>query len=325
MSSSYITSPKAHSSLVKTVKLPTHLSLSADVVLGGTSTMNNTHTIESLLIDITETINHLDLVIWTRNQIESGAYIVSNCPFVTGRERSMYIMAPDSHCLRHIPEQFDGSVPDAPSLPSGTPSVNFLAVIKDQDQEGKTATLVGRQYMGKNEPAADFEFVGIFEDLPRWENWRFSGVGSVVSGEGLFNRVREDGLLEVLMRRCTLVCDATAPVRQALGIGAGSPKGKVNALLKAHQLLQKNKQGTLQASSKDNENDDDSDTSKSSDQSSMLDSKLKARNLDNATDGEKEVSGKSAPAGPMPSTHTTHQEHAAATTGLLTRKRARNE
>ncbi|KAK0526376.1 hypothetical protein OC842_005206 [Tilletia horrida] len=289
MSSSYITSPKAHSSLVKTVKLPTHLSLSADVVLGGTSTMNNTHTIESLLIDITETINHLDLVIWTRNQIESG------------------------------------SVPDAPSLPSGTPSVNFLAVIKDQDQEGKTATLVGRQYMGKNEPAADFEFVGIFEDLPRWENWRFSGVGSVVSGEGLFNRVREDGLLEVLMRRCTLVCDATAPVRQALGIGAGSPKGKVNALLKAHQLLQKNKQGTLQASSKDNENDDDSDTSKSSDQSSMLDSKLKARNLDNATDGEKEVSGKSAPAGPMPSTHTTHQEHAAATTGLLTRKRARNE
>ncbi|KAK0538597.1 hypothetical protein OC842_001229 [Tilletia horrida] len=302
------------------VRFPTHLSLNADVILGTTSTMTNPHTIESLLIDITNTINRLDLIVWTRNAIASGAYLASNCMLITAPKRAMYMMAPDSHqCLRRIPEEFDGSDPSQPCLPACVPMVHFVAAVKQLSKDGKQATLVGRQYMGKEHGSVEFEFTGIFESVPRWEHWFFSKVGTLVSGEGVFHRINEEETMEVLMRRCTVLCDAPVSLLTALNITANGPTGKADALLKAHQLLQKQKQQQPQESKEDGEPEDDGNTSNVP--SSPCNGKGKNRVGD---DTDENASVKAS--GP-----TNHAEdappasQAAVAPGLLTRKRARNE
>ncbi|KAK0527449.1 hypothetical protein OC835_004978, partial [Tilletia horrida] len=96
--------------------------------------------------------------------------------------------------------------------------------------------------MGKRDSWVDFEFTGIFESLPRWQNWFFPPVGSLISGDGLINRFDADDMMEVFMRRCSLICEAPAPMQQALGLTATSSNDKVDALRKAHLMLQKHKQ-----------------------------------------------------------------------------------
>ncbi|KAK0522292.1 hypothetical protein OC835_005357 [Tilletia horrida] len=312
---------KSGNAQARSVKVPTHLSLSGDVILGSASTVDNTHTIEALLIDITNTIRRLELTIWARDMVESGAYILSNCTFTTSKGKGLCIQAPDGYCLRRIPEEFDGSDPSNSSLPPAVPVVNFVAVVKWLDAERKRARLVGRQYMGKKDGTVDFEIIGTFEALPRWENWFFPSVGSLISGDGLFQRLDDSDTVEVVMRRCTLICEAPIAVQQALGIGNNSPNGKADALLKAHQLLQKHKQKQHQP--KNGEDSDDSGAASMSPVSTggPSDTKQKGRSVDDPADG---VFTKLVSTTPHTSDGVT-EPLISPTPGLLTRKRARNE
>ncbi|KAE8211521.1 hypothetical protein CF319_g9338 [Tilletia indica] len=124
--------------------------------------------IDITIFDGSDTARQASLKIWSRTCPTEGAYILNNVPCASD---PIQIHVPDIVNLRKIPEEFDGSNPDNPTLTPTQPTIAGLAVIQWVDDTKKTCVRTGFSFMGKDKAWVLFKVRASFEDVPRFANW----------------------------------------------------------------------------------------------------------------------------------------------------------
>ncbi|KAE8224282.1 hypothetical protein CF326_g8061, partial [Tilletia indica] len=205
----------------KITKFPTYLAMTTDVILGSPSTdpKDYLHDIDITIFDGSDTARQASLKIWSRTCPTEGAYILNNVPCASD---PIQIHVPDIVNLRKIPEEFDGSNPDNPTLTPTQPIIAGLAVIQWVDDTKKTCVLTGFSFMGKDKAWVLFKVRASFEDVPRFANWTVPAPRTLVTFDGIFSKVGEDGMMECCLRRMAQIDSAPPFLLSALDIGKSS-------------------------------------------------------------------------------------------------------
>ncbi|KAE8242586.1 hypothetical protein A4X13_0g7098 [Tilletia indica] len=205
----------------KTTKFPTYLAMTTDVILGSPTgdSKDYTHDIDVTIFDANDTAQQGSLKIWSRTCPAEGAYILNNAPFATD---PLQIHVPDAINLRKIPEEFDGSDPENPTLTPSQPIICGLAIVKWVDDTKKTCILTGFNFMGKDKAWVLFKIRASFDDVPRFANWTVPAPRTMVTFDGIFSKVGEDGTIDCSLRRISQIDSAPPFLLSALDIGKNS-------------------------------------------------------------------------------------------------------
>ncbi|KAK0526947.1 hypothetical protein OC835_005124 [Tilletia horrida] len=219
----------------KTVKWPTHLAITADIVVGLSKTNNNNHIVDTMIYDNKNNGHVSALHLWSRSAPEEGAYVLNNAPMATNPIR-MHV--PDMDIMRHVHEDFDGSDPSKPTLPEYAPIITGTSIVTSVDAEKKNAVFSGFTYMGKDLNYVRYDAHMELEAGPRYQYWFLPDQGTIVSFDAVLDRVEEDGKIYCYIRRIGVIGQAPSALINALGIT------QVNVTSKSARLRELKANGT---------------------------------------------------------------------------------
>ncbi|KAE8217067.1 hypothetical protein CF319_g8762, partial [Tilletia indica] len=205
-------------------KWVTHLALCADLVFGNVTSTEFNHDINTTLYDGEDTPRDAMVSMWARDAPAPGAYLATILPMATSPLR---IAVPELSALRQIPEDFDGTNPANPMLPTTIPLLMGVAVVKVVDETRKLATLAGFTFLGKVAGWVEWELEASFEDTPRWAAWTFPAARTLISFEGAVTTMTEKGAVSMTMRR--IVSIGSAPQSLVLALGVAQTQGNDRA------------------------------------------------------------------------------------------------
>ncbi|KAE8218042.1 hypothetical protein CF319_g8004 [Tilletia indica] len=178
------------------------------------------------------------LGIWARNQPPEGAYIVNNCGISTNPLR---IIVSEATGLRQIPEEFDGTDPEKPSLPTAAPFLSGIAVVKFVHPNKKEGILSGFTFMGRTEGWVRFDVNVAFENMARWAAWTLPPPRTLVTFDAVLARVDSEGAMHANLRRISFINEAHRALLQELGMGHSQTEGRAAKLAEVRQNAAKNK------------------------------------------------------------------------------------
>ncbi|KAK0524068.1 hypothetical protein OC834_005675 [Tilletia horrida] len=200
----------------KTSKAPTHLAMSGDALFGSAQSANCVHDIETTIYDHDENPHSGSLNVWARDQPVEGLYILNNVPCCTGPFR---LAVTEANTMRLVPDEVDG-------------------VVAGVDSDRKGGELTGWTYMGKKLGWVPWSLRAMFENGIKWNPWYMPNLHAIVSFDVLLHRVREDGVMEVLIRRISTIEGTGAALLQSMGAGPVKPSAR-GALLKEMKAAKK--------------------------------------------------------------------------------------
>ncbi|KAK0518161.1 hypothetical protein OC834_005268 [Tilletia horrida] len=200
----------------KTSKFPTHLAMSGDALFGSARSANYVHDIDTTIYDQDENPHSGTLNVWARDQPPEGLYILNNVPCVTGPFR---LAVNELNTMRLVPEEVDG-------------------IIGGVDSDRKGGELKGWTYMGKSVGWVPWLLRAFFENTAKWNPWYMPPLNAIVSFDVLLHRVREDGVMEVLIRRISAIEGTGATLLQSMGGAPVKPNAR-GAMLKELKAAKK--------------------------------------------------------------------------------------
>ncbi|KAE8217025.1 hypothetical protein CF319_g8789 [Tilletia indica] len=208
-------------------KYPTHLSISADIISDEAISKENNHDIPGTIYLPSKKGYRVHLHMWSRHAPSAGAFCLSNCPIAPNPGR---ISVPDLDQYRQVPEAFDGSDPESPTLPEAPPLITGLGVVKNVDANKKGAWILGYTFINKDIGWAMWEIYASFEAGPRFAAWNIPPVRSLVAFEGVLVNTTDDDKMEIRLRRMSYIDGAGRPLLQALGFGSINPNDRAAKL-----------------------------------------------------------------------------------------------
>ncbi|KAK0524423.1 hypothetical protein OC834_005543 [Tilletia horrida] len=209
------TAPTLHNP-AKTSKFPTHLAMSGDALLGSAQSASCVHDIETTIYDHDENPHSGTLNVWARDQPAEGLYILNNVPCCTGPFR---LAVTESNTMRLVPEEVDG-------------------IVASVDTDRKGGELKGWTYMGKRSGWVPWLFRAFFENGVKWNPWYMPNLHAIVSFDVLLHQVREDGIMEVLIRRISVIEGTGATLLQSVGAAPAKASAR-GAMLKELKAAKK--------------------------------------------------------------------------------------
>ncbi|KAE8226065.1 hypothetical protein CF326_g7763 [Tilletia indica] len=200
------------------IKWPTHLAITADIIMGAVQTIENSHTIESTIFDTNESAIDVKTLMWARLQPREGAYLVVQAPIAT---KPIRLNINDTENMRLIPEAFDGTNPDNDSLPHAVPFFTGTGVVKSVSPDRKKGTIGGWVFINKNLGWVEWEVDASFDDTVKWLAWLFPPPRTLVSFDGLLASGTSDGEISIILRRITTIAPAPQNLLASLSVGQG--------------------------------------------------------------------------------------------------------
>ncbi|KAE8227714.1 hypothetical protein CF326_g7381 [Tilletia indica] len=204
----------------KNSKWPTHLNLSAELILGTSASKDNVNEVSSTMYTHDGQEHAVSLNVWARDPPEQGTYLLTNIPFATTPLR---LGVGDVAEMRSVPDEFDGIENDLPSLPPTFVFLSGIGVIGAVDADRKGCTVAGFTYLNKKHGWQKYSLRLEFEDTARWQAWTVPGSRSLVTFDAIMVGHGDDGMYKFHIRRITSIHDAERGLLQALNIG--SPGG----------------------------------------------------------------------------------------------------
>jgi len=119
------------------VKWPTHLMVTADLVLSEATSTDFNHKVQATMIDSNDQGHEANLHFWSRLPPHNGAIIMNQVTCATAPLR----FYAEGHQLRPIPAEIDGTDPDMPTIPSSASYANGIGMIKAIDPNRRQATI----------------------------------------------------------------------------------------------------------------------------------------------------------------------------------------
>ncbi|KAE8217615.1 hypothetical protein CF319_g6172 [Tilletia indica] len=221
------------------IKWPTYLSITTDAVLTMCGSEGFVHTMDSTLFDAEDRTVATKLSLWSRIPPADGTALLTGVALAT---KPLRIAVPDAANLRAVPEEFDGTDPAKPSLPTAAPFMTGIGVVKSVGPTRKTGVVAGYVFLGKATGWVLWEIEVAFEDSPQWAAWLVSAPRSLVTFDAVLARVDEDGTVHGNLRRMSYICDAHRLLLQSLGIGAAaSPSDRVAKMAEIRMNASKTK------------------------------------------------------------------------------------
>ncbi|KAK0519303.1 hypothetical protein OC834_005504 [Tilletia horrida] len=205
--------PSTNTSFAKTPKLPTHLAITGDAVLGPATSLNYVHDIETTVYDVDESPCPGTLNIWARETPAEGLYVLSNVPCATNPLR---IAVPDPHMARLVPSSIDGSTSMSDMLAAMPAFFSGIGVMSMTAEDKKSGTVTGMVYINKTVGWVPFKLNIFFEDSPKWISWFLPPPRTLVTFDALLWRIAEDGTPDCLVRRITAIDNASNALLEAL-------------------------------------------------------------------------------------------------------------
>ncbi|KAK0541219.1 hypothetical protein OC842_000052 [Tilletia horrida] len=219
----------------KTSKFPTHLAMSGDALFGSAQSANYVHDIETTIYDQDENPHSGTLSVWARDQPAEGLYILNNVPCVTGPFR---LAVNEFNTMRLVPEEVDGSDTSSVCLPPGPVFFTGTGIVGGVDSDRKGGEIKGWTYMGKRHGWVPWLLRAFFENTIKWNPWYMPPLNAIVSFDVLLHRVREDGVMEVLIRRISAIEGTGATLLQNMGAAPAKPNAR-GAMLKELKAAKK--------------------------------------------------------------------------------------
>ncbi|KAK0522548.1 hypothetical protein OC842_006430 [Tilletia horrida] len=207
--------PNLNISFAKTAKLPTHLAVTADAVLGPATSVSYVHDVEATLYDVDESPYAGSLNIWSRETPAQGLYLLSNVPCATNPLR---IAVSDPITARLVPPTIDGSATMSDTLASMPALFSGNGVMFSTSEDKKTGKVIGMVYINRTVGWVPFAILLSFEDSPKWVSWFLPPANTLVTFDAILWRIAEDGTPECLVRRITAIDKASNTVLEALNM-----------------------------------------------------------------------------------------------------------
>ncbi|KAK0526023.1 hypothetical protein OC835_005423 [Tilletia horrida] len=207
--------PNVNTSFAKTAKLPTHLAITGDAVLGSGTSLNYVHDVEATIYDVDESPYTGTLNIWARETPVQGLYLLSNVPCATNPLR---IAVPDPLMARVVPASMDGSASMSDVLSAMPALFSGNAVMFSTADDKKSGKVVGMVYINKALGWVPFALNLYFEDSPKWVSWYLPPARTLVTFDALLWRIAEDGTPDCLVRRITAIDNASNALLEAVNM-----------------------------------------------------------------------------------------------------------
>ncbi|KAE8220005.1 hypothetical protein CF319_g6407 [Tilletia indica] len=224
------------------IKFTTHLSISSDLIITDTAAMeDNIQHLQTHILNFKGPSIESTLSLWGRDVQPPGAYILTQQPFATNPAR-IYIN--ETSCLRQIPEEFDGSVAENPSLPAGPVFLSGNGVLVHVEGNKKSGRIIGKVFFSKNAGWIDYGIEVEFEDTLRFNAWLLPPPRTVVNFDAILNCVDEDGTVRVFLRRIVAVEPASASLLAALKNEKATVNDRASLILEARNKRIKFNQAT---------------------------------------------------------------------------------
>ncbi|KAE8219108.1 hypothetical protein CF319_g7137 [Tilletia indica] len=204
----------------KLIKWPTHLSITTDAILSRDESNGYIHKLDAGMFDSEDRTILAQLSVWSRTPPPDGAVILESVSLATTPLR---IAVPEVSRIRYIPEEFDGTDPEKPSLPTSSPFLSGIGVVKSVDQAKKNGVVSGFVFLGRATGFVRYDLNVAFEDSPQWTAWMIAPPRSLVSFDAILVGVDDDGTVKTNLRRMSYICDAHRSLVQALSIGYAAP------------------------------------------------------------------------------------------------------
>ncbi|KAE8222283.1 hypothetical protein CF319_g4495 [Tilletia indica] len=198
------------------IKWPTYLSVTTDALLTIHESDGCVHTMDTTMFDAEDKAITTKLSVWSRVPPAEGATLLTGVAMAT---KPIRIAVPDAANMRAVPEEFDGTDPSKPCLPTAAPYMSGIAVVKSVGPTRKTGVLAGYVFIGKAIGWVVFELEVAFEDSPQWTAWTIAAPRSLVTFDAVMARVDDDGTIHANLRRMSYICEAHRVLLQSLGIG----------------------------------------------------------------------------------------------------------
>ncbi|KAL9938100.1 hypothetical protein V8E36_002723 [Tilletia maclaganii] len=194
------------------VKWPTHLMVTADLVLSEATSTDFNHKVQATMIDSNDQGHEANLHFWSRLPPHNGAIIMNQVTCATAPLR----FYAEGHQLRPIPAEIDGTDPDMPTIPSSASYANGLV------------------YVSKALGYIQFEVEADFEDSPKYERWLFPKAGSLVAFDAVIHSITEKGTIAAHIRRLVTLDHSSNALATALGMSSnGSTTSRAALILEA--------------------------------------------------------------------------------------------
>ncbi|KAE8250386.1 hypothetical protein A4X13_0g4769 [Tilletia indica] len=224
--------PSSPTQAPKNAKWPTHLSLSAELILGESVSKDNVNEVSTSMYTHDGREQSLTLNVWGRDAPEQGTYLVTNVPFAT---HPLRLGVGDSAEMRLVPDEFDGIEPGSATLP---PTFVFLAgigVIVESDANRKGCSVSGFTYLNKKHGWQKWSLRLEFEDTARWAAWTVPGVRTLVTFDAVLVKQDFDGQYQCYIRRITSLSDADRSLLTALNVGSPGGGDRAERLRQARE------------------------------------------------------------------------------------------
>ncbi|KAE8222187.1 hypothetical protein CF319_g4568 [Tilletia indica] len=200
----------------RNAKYPTHLAITTDLIFGPVESTEFSHKVESTLFDAREEPFEANTYMWARNPPKEGAYQAIQCPFAP---TPMRINVNDKESLRNIPESMDGTNPENESLMPIAPFVSGIGAILEVDSDKKKGKIGGLVFFNRQLGWIEWQANISFEESLRWLAWMLPAPRTLVSFDGILDKVRPDGTMDITLRRITTLDSAPQALLVALKIG----------------------------------------------------------------------------------------------------------
>ncbi|KAE8227682.1 hypothetical protein CF326_g7415 [Tilletia indica] len=221
----------------RTAKWPTCLEICVDLILGSSTSNENSHEVEALLYDNCENAHDALLFLWSRVPPEAGLYITMKLAIACNPLR---LHASEPEYMRPVPDDMDGTIGGNAALPTGCPLLKGMGLLSFVAADKKSGVIVGFVNLGKTHGWARYEVHVSFEDNPRWALWNLPVARMLVSFDAVLSGVNEDGSLVGLLRRIFSIQPASAPLLQALNVGSTPSSDRLSKLkeIRAQKMRQ---------------------------------------------------------------------------------------
>ncbi|KAE8222158.1 hypothetical protein CF319_g4603 [Tilletia indica] len=218
----------------KNTKWVTHLSLSADLILGKATTENCVHEIECTMDDAEGEIHKVGLNCWARDVPEQGVYLLNNVPFAT---HPLRLGVPDVACLRMVPDDLDGDG-NGVVLPASPINFTGIGVITWVSTDRKSCVLRGLTYLNKTHQWQQWSLNATFPQTPKYEMWTTPGPRSLVNFDCTVLREGEKSTFDTALNRITLLGPAPGPLLQALSVVSPATDDRAERIRQARAARQ---------------------------------------------------------------------------------------
>ncbi|KAE8223255.1 hypothetical protein CF319_g3688 [Tilletia indica] len=203
----------------RNAKWPTHLAMTTDVIFGTSESKEYSHKVDSTLFGANEEPIEAKTHMWNRSPPREGAYQAIHCPFAPN---PMRINVNDKESLRSIPESMDGTNPENECLVPISPFVSGTGAIIEVDADKKKGKIGGLVFFNRQLGWIEWYANISFEESLRWLAWLLPAPRTLVSFDGILDKIRPDGTMDITLRRITTLDSAPQALLVALKIGSAS-------------------------------------------------------------------------------------------------------